>query len=157
MHSMKIFTAALLPLLLCACATGPAITLQPTDVPSLYGDVSPTDATASDLVEVPASLVEGEAAGHTGQLHEAVRTGTNLQGDYAAASAHQCAAIQSQIERLDSGLGSPALDTAPAAPRTRLQKTGKALSDIVVQTAMGPVQFFIQAKRAIFGDAERSA
>lgn len=150
----------LLPMLLAACASSPDITLKPVDVPSLYGDPSPVGISARELAQTTASLQEvstGLASEVAADVAAQAQDGMQamVATEYEAAMSQQCNALKAEIEKLDSGLGSPASDSAPAPPRTKTQKAGKALYDMAVQTAMGPVQLFIQTKRAIFGDAEK--
>ncbi|MBT8139249.1 MAG: hypothetical protein KJP25_05755 [Gammaproteobacteria bacterium] len=148
---------------LAACASGPQITLQPADVPSLYGDISTLAVEVPGVEEVStAAAIQQEAAqaevqGVIQTVEQEARNKQIAQVGEAVTQGvdEQCTAMRAEIEKLDAGLGAPALESSPSAPRTGMQKTGKTLYDLGVGTLMGQLEIFRQTKRAIFGDAEK--
>ncbi|NNC54914.1 MAG: hypothetical protein HKO07_04235, partial [Pseudomonadales bacterium] len=138
--------------LLIACASGPNITLQPADVPSLYGDFSTVavEVPGAAALESPAREELQRTAGEIADAQVAKAGGNVRQG-----VEDQCAAMQAELSKLDAGLGAPAQESAPSAPRTGMQKTGSTLYNLGVGTLMGQLEIFRQTKRAIFGDAEK--
>lgn len=159
MKFLQLFAVLSTIVLIAACASAPEVTLKPSDVPSLYGDfstiaVEQTAAVASGP-EVHASLGSAQAGVENAMQQTASDAVAKVEQSTESLKAEQCAAIREEIDALDGGLGGPAEDSEPEKPRSTSQKTGKALFDMGSQTLMGPVQIFIQTKRALFGDAEK--
>lgn len=138
--------------LLQACTTIPKPTLELSDVPVLYESPTVNTPTAAPVVdELKTTLtVDNENAYSEALTNEA------LEDNKAISQLDTCTKIANEIDRLNSGLGSVAVEEPPnTASPTVAKRAGEYLYNVTTQTILGPLQPLIQTKRAIFNDDEK--
>ena len=76
----------------------------------------------------------------------------------ARSETDSCEAIAEEIENIDAGLGSVAVEEPPnMAWPSAAKRTGGFLYNLTTQTVLGVLQPVIQTKRAIFNNDEKDS
>lgn len=132
-------------MLLQACSTTPKPTLQLEDVPVLF---EVPDGSSDKLASDEAALMTDDA------ITAVVNDGTAEVE--VVNNSEACGEIKKEIEKIDAGLGSSAIEQAPNTEGpSGIQRTGSYIYNLFTQTLLGVFQPIIQTKRAIFNDDEK--
>ena len=150
----RILLLAVVVLQLQACASSPATTLKLEDVPTLYRSPLEQEVATTDTA-VEKTIGDSEEI-TPANMTAAPQTTDQIASESQPSHTELCDGIAAEIAMIDTGLGSPAEDSAPnLTPPSALNRVGSYGKNLVQETLLGVVQPLIQTKRALFNDDEK--